>query len=180
MGSSGDFQVERITHDQSQLTRSTNVVGPTDRSGAFDPALETCINCYWERVTCELVADMLKSLAVFFLLVLQGLLAFGFTNPIKKTDGSDPFMVSLPTTFGMPYIDLFPPSLRCTMRATTVSANTGVVSTPTNLREDLTTTTWTNIQITRATTINGLKTATPKVIWQDSTSSRCCNLCTFI
>ncbi|KAL0579425.1 hypothetical protein V5O48_002596 [Marasmius crinis-equi] len=40
----------------------------------------------------------------------------------------------------------------------------------------LTTTTWTNIQLTRATTIAGLKTATPKVIWTDSTSSRCCNL----
>jgi hypothetical protein len=41
---------------------------------------------------------------------------------------------------------------------------------------DLTTTTWTNIQITRATTINGLKSATPKVIWTDSTASRCCNI----
>ncbi|KAF9454344.1 glycoside hydrolase family 43 protein [Macrolepiota fuliginosa MF-IS2] len=40
----------------------------------------------------------------------------------------------------------------------------------------LTTTTWTNIQITRATTIAGLKTATPKVIWTDSTASRCCNV----
>ncbi|KAJ6581523.1 glycoside hydrolase family 43 protein [Mycena capillaripes] len=40
----------------------------------------------------------------------------------------------------------------------------------------LTTTTWTNIQITRATTIAGLKTATPKVIWTDSMASRCCNM----
>ncbi|KAK7683277.1 hypothetical protein QCA50_013539 [Cerrena zonata] len=40
----------------------------------------------------------------------------------------------------------------------------------------LTTTTWTNIQITRATTINGLKTATPKVVWTDTTASRCCNV----
>ncbi|KAF8892279.1 glycoside hydrolase family 43 protein [Infundibulicybe gibba] len=40
----------------------------------------------------------------------------------------------------------------------------------------LTTTTWTNIQITRATTVGGLKTATPKVIWTDSTASRCCNV----
>ncbi|KAK7684196.1 hypothetical protein QCA50_012520 [Cerrena zonata] len=40
----------------------------------------------------------------------------------------------------------------------------------------LTTTTWSNIQITRATTINGLKTATPKVVWTDSTASRCCSL----
>ncbi|KAG6821443.1 hypothetical protein H0H93_010167 [Arthromyces matolae] len=40
----------------------------------------------------------------------------------------------------------------------------------------LTTTTWTNIQITRATTVGGLKTATPKVIWTDSTASKCCNI----
>ncbi|CAE6541714.1 unnamed protein product [Rhizoctonia solani] len=40
----------------------------------------------------------------------------------------------------------------------------------------LTTTTWTNIQVTRATSMAGLKTATPKVIWSDLTSSRCCNI----
>lgn len=39
----------------------------------------------------------------------------------------------------------------------------------------LTTTTWTNIQVTRATTIAGLKTATPKVVWTDSTTSRAGN-----
>ncbi|KAF8728448.1 Glycosyl hydrolases family 43, partial [Rhizoctonia solani] len=38
------------------------------------------------------------------------------------------------------------------------------------------TTTWSNIQITRATSMAGLKTATPKVVWSDSTASRCCNL----
>ncbi|KAF8749798.1 Glycosyl hydrolases family 43 [Rhizoctonia solani] len=32
-------------------------------------------------------------------------------------------------------------------------------------------TTWSNIQITRATSMAGLKTATPKVVWADSTSS---------
>ncbi|KAF8691015.1 Glycosyl hydrolases family 43, partial [Rhizoctonia solani] len=37
-------------------------------------------------------------------------------------------------------------------------------------------TTWSNIQITRATSMAGLKTATPKVVWTDSTSSRCCNM----
>lgn len=63
-----------------------------------------------------------------------------FQNPIKQTDGSDPFMVYHE---GYYY---------------------------------LTTTTWTNIQITRATTIAGLKTATPKVVWTDSTASRCCNI----
>jgi GH43 family beta-xylosidase len=40
----------------------------------------------------------------------------------------------------------------------------------------LTTTTWTNIQITRATTIAGLKTATPTTVWTDSTAVRCCNV----
>ncbi|KAG8921840.1 hypothetical protein FRC01_014857 [Tulasnella sp. 417] len=40
----------------------------------------------------------------------------------------------------------------------------------------LTTTTWTNVQITRATTIAGLKTATPKVVYTDSNSARCCNV----
>ncbi|KAH7335021.1 Arabinanase/levansucrase/invertase [Rhizoctonia solani] len=40
----------------------------------------------------------------------------------------------------------------------------------------LTTTTWSNIQITRATSMAGLKTATPKVVWSDKTASRCCNL----
>ncbi|KAF8659831.1 hypothetical protein AX16_001716 [Volvariella volvacea WC 439] len=40
----------------------------------------------------------------------------------------------------------------------------------------LTTTTWTNLQITRATTIGGLKIATPKVVWTDTTASRCCNM----
>lgn len=77
---------------------------------------------------------------LFLVLLLQGLLAVGFTNPIKQTDGSDPFMVYHE---GYYY---------------------------------LTTTTWTNIQITRATTVGGLKTAQPKVVWTDSTASRCCNL----
>ncbi|KAH8146014.1 uncharacterized protein LAJ45_09936 [Morchella importuna] len=36
----------------------------------------------------------------------------------------------------------------------------------------LTTTTWTNIQLTRATTLGGLKTATPKVVWTDTTTAR--------
>ncbi|OCL05897.1 glycoside hydrolase family 43 protein [Glonium stellatum] len=40
----------------------------------------------------------------------------------------------------------------------------------------LATTTWDNIQITRATTLNGLKTGENKVVWTDSTASRCCNV----
>ncbi|CAE6481698.1 unnamed protein product, partial [Rhizoctonia solani] len=40
----------------------------------------------------------------------------------------------------------------------------------------LTSTTWSNIQITRATSMAGLKTATPKTVWSDSTADRCCNV----
>ncbi|CAE6433169.1 unnamed protein product [Rhizoctonia solani] len=40
----------------------------------------------------------------------------------------------------------------------------------------LTTTTWSNIQITRAASMAGLKIATPKVIWSDTAASRCCNM----
>ncbi|KAK2810403.1 hypothetical protein FQN50_002892 [Emmonsiellopsis sp. PD_5] len=40
----------------------------------------------------------------------------------------------------------------------------------------LTTTTWTDIQLTRATTIEGLKTGESKVVWQDSDPSRCCSV----
>ncbi|KAL5634380.1 hypothetical protein ACGC1H_002443 [Rhizoctonia solani] len=77
---------------------------------------------------------------ILALFSLYSLNAYAFTNPIKATDGSDPFMVY---SNGYYY---------------------------------LTTTTWTNIQITRATSMAGLKTATPKVVWSDSTASRCCNL----
>lgn len=38
------------------------------------------------------------------------------------------------------------------------------------------TTTWSNLQITRATTLNGLKTGEKKTVWTDSTASRCCNM----
>ncbi|KAI5843455.1 glycosyl hydrolase [Morchella snyderi] len=62
-----------------------------------------------------------------------------FTNPLKETNGSDPFMV-----YTAGYYHLL-------------------------------TTTWTNIEITRATTLEGLKTATPTVVWIDTTSSRAGN-----
>jgi beta-xylosidase len=39
----------------------------------------------------------------------------------------------------------------------------------------LLTTEWTNIQVTRSKTLGGLKTGETKVVWQDSTASRCCN-----
>ncbi|PBK72397.1 glycoside hydrolase family 43 protein [Armillaria solidipes] len=77
---------------------------------------------------------MLKFFALF-VLVWQCLSVQAFKNPIKSSDGSDPFIVNL------------------------------------------TTTTWTDIQITRGTTMQELKDATPKVVWSDSTSSRCCNVC---
>ncbi|TFK39788.1 glycoside hydrolase family 43 protein [Crucibulum laeve] len=83
---------------------------------------------------------MFKLFLIFILFAVKSLLTAGFQNPIKSTDGSDPFMVYHE---GYYY---------------------------------LTTTTWNNIQITRATTVGGLKTATPKVVWTDSTSSRCCNV----
>ncbi|KAI0029094.1 glycoside hydrolase family 43 protein [Vararia minispora EC-137] len=63
-----------------------------------------------------------------------------FTNPIKSTDGSDPFMVYIG-----PYYYL-------------------------------TTTTWTNVQITRATTIEGLKTGEVMTAYTSTVSSRCCNV----
>ncbi|KAL5350699.1 hypothetical protein ACLOAV_004268 [Pseudogymnoascus australis] len=37
-------------------------------------------------------------------------------------------------------------------------------------------TTWKDLQITRATTLEGLKTGETKVVWTDSTASRCCNV----
>ncbi|KAK0488990.1 Arabinanase/levansucrase/invertase [Armillaria novae-zelandiae] len=78
----------------------------------------------------------------FALLVLvwQCLSVQAFKNPIKSSDGSDPFIV---------YSDGY---------------------------YYLTTTTWTDIQITRGTSMQELKDATPKVVWSDSTSSRCCNV----
>lgn len=39
----------------------------------------------------------------------------------------------------------------------------------------LTSTTWTNIQLTRATTLGGLKTAAPKTVWTDTTAARAGN-----
>ncbi|KAH6632567.1 glycosyl hydrolase [Chaetomium tenue] len=37
-------------------------------------------------------------------------------------------------------------------------------------------TTWTNLQITRAKTLEGLKTGETRVVWTDGNSSRCCNV----
>ena len=39
----------------------------------------------------------------------------------------------------------------------------------------LLTTEWTNIQVTRSKTLGGLKTGETRVVWQDTTASRCCN-----
>jgi GH43 family beta-xylosidase len=38
------------------------------------------------------------------------------------------------------------------------------------------TTTWTNLQITRAKTLGGLKTGETKVVWMDTNANRCCNM----
>lgn len=40
----------------------------------------------------------------------------------------------------------------------------------------LTTTTWTNVQLTRAPTLGGLKAGENKVVWQDSSPNRCCSV----
>lgn len=40
----------------------------------------------------------------------------------------------------------------------------------------LTTTTWTDIQVTRAKTLNGLKTGEKKTVWKDTNSNRCCQV----
>lgn len=40
----------------------------------------------------------------------------------------------------------------------------------------LLTTTWSDIQITRATTLNGLKNGEKKTVWKDTNSNRCCNV----
>lgn len=40
----------------------------------------------------------------------------------------------------------------------------------------LLTTSWSDVQISRATSIEGLKTATKKVVYSTSTASRCCNV----
>jgi hypothetical protein len=38
------------------------------------------------------------------------------------------------------------------------------------------TTTWTNLQITRAKTLGGLKNGETKTVWTDSNANRCCNM----
>lgn len=40
----------------------------------------------------------------------------------------------------------------------------------------LMTTTWTNIQVTRSATLEGLKSGETKVVWEDPDPSRCCNV----
>jgi GH43 family beta-xylosidase len=40
----------------------------------------------------------------------------------------------------------------------------------------LTTTTWKDIQLTRAKTIDGLKMGETKVVWKDGDKNRCCNV----
>lgn len=40
----------------------------------------------------------------------------------------------------------------------------------------LMTTSWTNLKITRATTLGGLKTGETKTVWTDSNANRCCSM----
>jgi GH43 family beta-xylosidase len=79
-------------------------------------------------------------LIVALLLPILTLGAGSFTNPLRKHNGSDPFMV---------YHDGY---------------------------YYLMTTTWNDVQLTRATTIEGLKTGERKVVFKDSNESRCCNI----
>ncbi|KAF2679647.1 glycoside hydrolase family 43 protein [Lentithecium fluviatile CBS 122367] len=78
------------------------------------------------------------------LTILTGLCALAscatFTNPIRKTNGSDPHIA---VSGGYYY---------------------------------LMTTTWTNLQITRAKTVEGLKNGETKTVWTDKTASRCCDM----
>jgi GH43 family beta-xylosidase len=82
--------------------------------------------------------------ATAFSAVLSFFLLFhvshGFTNPIRKPGGSDPFLVY---SGGYYY---------------------------------LLTTTWTDVEVARATTIEALKTASKKVVYSTTTAARCCNV----
>ncbi|KAI1858906.1 uncharacterized protein JN550_012365 [Neoarthrinium moseri] len=66
--------------------------------------------------------------------------AAAWTNPIRSSGGSDPFVVY---TGGYYY---------------------------------LMTTTWTDVEMARSTTVAGLKTAAKKVVYSTSTATRCCNV----
>ncbi|KIM75265.1 glycoside hydrolase family 43 protein [Piloderma croceum F 1598] len=83
----------------------------------------------------------------------------GFTNPIKSVDGSDPFMVYHDGYYYLTSGFYFSPITIISLKSPRSSA-----------------TTWTNVQISRGATMQELKSATPKVIWSDSTASRCCNV----
>ncbi|KAG8916343.1 hypothetical protein FRC02_004023, partial [Tulasnella sp. 418] len=63
-----------------------------------------------------------------------------FKNPIKASQGSDPFMV-----YDNGYYYLL-------------------------------STTWSNVQMSRGTSMTALKAATPKLVWSDTASNRCCNV----
>lgn len=85
-------ELDGYPYDQCWRRRLRIGEGPTDRLRKLD--------FRGGRINCLEVHDppalkMFKHFLVFFILALQGLLAAGFTNPIKQTDGSDPFMVSV-------------------------------------------------------------------------------------
>ncbi|PGH18304.1 hypothetical protein AJ79_00643 [Helicocarpus griseus UAMH5409] len=88
----------------------------------------------------QFVLPLLSATVLTVTQYCSGAYAASFTNPLKPSDGSDPFIAY---TGGYYY---------------------------------LTTTTWTDIQITRATTLEGLKTGEVKTVWSDTTASRCCNV----
>ena len=78
----------------------------------------------------------LQALSTAVLALLSLINAASFSNPLKKTDGSDPHIVW------------------------------------TGEYNYLMTTTWTNLQITRAKTLEGLKKGEKKTVWTDTNNNR--------
>ena len=84
-----------------------------------------------------MISSYIKICAIFTLLGIA--LADTYSNPLKQTSGSDPFMV---------YVDGY---------------------------YYLTTTTGGDLALTRATTLDGLKTGEYKSVFKDSVPERACN-----
>jgi GH43 family beta-xylosidase len=82
----------------------------------------------------------MKLLAVLFALLISQVLGESFTNPLKRKDGSDPWIT---------YHDGF---------------------------YYLLTTTWNDVQLLRARTLNGLKSGERRVVYKENGGNRCCNV----
>jgi GH43 family beta-xylosidase len=83
----------------------------------------------------------MRVLWIYFTLLISQVIGQGtFTNPLKKKDGSDPWIT---------YHDGF---------------------------YYLLTTTWNDVQLVRAKTLNGLKSGERRVVYKESGGNRCCNV----